>query len=188
MKKSNDRKLFASTVKQDEEIFREIYESNWSRLFRHAYSILKDKAACQDIVQEIFIDLWKRRKALEINNLSSFLLQATKYKVFSYLRSSKISQEHLELLRNIELTNDTEDNLIAQDQERVIKKIAMEELPDRCRQIFLLSRFEQLSHQEIATQLGISIQTVRNQVSKALSILREKNFHSLLFVLIPILL
>ncbi|MEM1321513.1 MAG: RNA polymerase sigma-70 factor [Bacteroidota bacterium] len=159
--------------KQSEEAFRLIYDRYWSKLYQYALNVLADPSVCEDIVQEVFVSLWQKSDRSEIDHLSSYLYQATKFQVFKHLRNGKISQRHLERITVLQTHNDTEEQLVAKELESEMIKL-INRLPERCRQIFLLSRFEHRSNQEIALQLGLSVQTVKNQISKALIYLRQE--------------
>lgn len=174
----SDKELMRK-MQKSESAFEIIFDRHWSRLYTYAFNVLKDQSVCEDLVQEVFIDLWQKRKEKEIENLSAFLLQAIKFKIFNHIRSLKVVHGYLDRISKLEITQASfEETLLAQEDEKLIRAM-VEDLPSRCKEIFLLSRFEQLSNQEIATQLGISIQTVKNQISKALSHLRKKNVHAL---------
>lgn len=168
-----DEKSLLASIKDDEQAFRTIYDQYWSGLYHYALNVLEDSNICEDIVQDVFVSLWQRSDTLEIDNLSAYLFQSVKFQIFKHLRNGKITQRHLERMTHFQSQNDTEEKLIAKELESELKKL-IDGLPARCRQIFLLSRFEHRSNQEIAEQLGLSVQTVKNQISKALAYLREE--------------
>ncbi|NBC24757.1 MAG: RNA polymerase sigma-70 factor [Bacteroidetes bacterium] len=170
--KQKEEKLLTS-IKNDEQAFRIIYDRYWSKLFHYALNVLEDKTVCEDIVQEVFVSLWQSSDSLKIDNLSAYLFQSVKFQIFKYLRNYKIARRHLERIALLQSHNDTEDQLIAKELETELNRV-IDCLPERCRQIFLLSRIEHRSNQEISLQLGLSIQTVKNQISKALAYLREE--------------
>lgn len=170
--KQNEEKLLAS-IKNDEQAFSIIYDRYWSKLFHYALNVLEDKTVCEDIVQEVFVSLWQKSDSLKIDNLSAYLFQSVKFQIFNYLRNGKIAQRHLERITFLQSHNDTEEHLVAKELESELTRL-IDRLPERCRQIFLLSRFEHRSNQEIALQLGLSVQTVKNQITKALAFLRDE--------------
>ena len=166
-----------SLFKKDVNAFRVVYERYWSRLYVYAFNVLQDNAICEDIIQEIFTNLWQNTNTQQINHLAAYLYQATKFQVFKHLRNGKTSQQHLDAIRaiqkNKDLTHDeVELNYNAQELQQIILQL-IQELPDRCRQVFHLSRFEHLSNKEISQKLGISNQTVKNQISKAIKYLKS---------------
>jgi len=162
---------------------REIFDRYNMRLFRLAAGVINDDDRAKDLVQDVFIDLWNRRHTSNIQQLSNYLCRAIKFQVLKHLRSGKIQERHLRLIQNVQFVNQTEDTLNFQELEEQLKK-AVEALPPRCREVFLLSRYESLSHKEISARLNISTKTVEAQIGKALSILRAKLEGTVLLVLI----
>lgn len=172
MDQQNEEKIPAF-VRKDTEAFRIIYDQYWPQLFHYVFNVLQNKAICEDIVQEVFVSLWQKRESQKIDNISAYLFQAVKFQIFKHLRNGKIAQRHLEQITFLQSHNDTEEKLEAKELESEVNRL-ISHLPDRCRQIFLLSRFEHRTNQEIAQHLGLSVQTVKNQISKALRCLREE--------------
>ena len=160
-------------VKQgNKQAFCQIYQHYWKGLFAFSFKILKDQQVCEDIIQEVFTDLWQKKHQLEVQNLDAYLTQMTKYQIFQYLRKGKLSQKYLDRFSAIQMVNDTEDKLHFDELKATIENQLADVAP-RCREIFLLSRFENLSNQEIADKLNISLQTVKNQLSQGLKHLRQ---------------
>lgn len=157
---------------QSPEAFHRLYQQQWQRLYLYAHAILKDQTQSEDVVQEVFADLWKRRESLEIDQLEGYLIRATRFQVLALLRKQRVRQDHLDRMELVQITASTEADLEAEELAARIGQI-LEALPDRCREIFHLSRFEYKSTAEIAEQLQISPQTVKNQISKALAHLRK---------------
>ncbi len=151
--------------------FDALYDRYWEKLHRAAYHVLKDEAACQDVVQEIFTDLWKRRAQLEVTQVSAYLYRAVKYQVASHIRSHKLHDIYLSQFNQVAQTNTTEETLAVQELEESIAAY-MGALPPRCREIFNLSRYQSFSNQQISEHLNISVSTVENQINKALKHLR----------------
>jgi RNA polymerase sigma-70 factor (ECF subfamily) len=168
-----DEALVKMLTEDNDYALREIFCRYNGRLFKMAVSVLKDEAVAKDLVQELFIDLWRRRKSSHIRNLSNYLSRAIKFQVLKQLRDNKIEDHHVKLAANLQFANQTEDSLNREELETLLRK-AVDELPARCREIFIRSRFENLSHKEIALQLGISTKTVETQISKALQFLRDR--------------
>lgn len=168
----NENDLLSALAKGHEDALKVIYQKYWDRLFLSAYNVLKDKEACEDIIQEIFIQLWQRRESLHITtSLPAYLFTATRYQVFHVIRKSAGRQELFEDLDKRLLADAPDIPLyIKEIQERV--NVAVENLPDKCREIYKLSREEHLSYREIAEKLQISPKTVENQITIALKRLR----------------
>lgn len=169
----------------DVKAFEEIYQKYASRMLTYALQILKEKEVCEDIVQNIFIDFWSKRETNTVENLEGYLFRAVKFQIFKYFRDTKFSNEDLTRLNLVEVSVSASKVLEYQDLELAIKN-SVDQLPSRCKEIFELSRFEHKTNQEIADLLGVSLQAVKNQISKALSAIRtdlKKEEHILLFLI-----
>ncbi|WP_236977144.1 RNA polymerase sigma factor [Membranihabitans maritimus] len=167
----SDEVLLQKLRKNNQLALQELYARYWDQLYINAYKILKSKSASEDVVQEIFIDLWEKRKFNSIGNLPAYLYQATKYKTLMALRRNNIQQKHLDILENIK-QEQFADSIIELKELREEVVNYLDNLPERCREVFYKSRFEHNSNQEIAEQLGISKRTVETHISNALKYLR----------------
>ena len=159
--------LLKSILDNDVKAFEEIYDKFASRMLVYALNILDNKQVCEDLVQNIFIDFWSKRNQHKINNLDSYLFRAVKFQVFKYFRDNKFPEKDLTRLNFVKIAISSANNLEYEELEKAIHN-SVSKLPPRCREIFELSRYQHKTHKEIATALGISIQAVKNQVSKAL--------------------
>lgn len=161
--------------------FDEVYHRYWPKLYLSAYKVTKDHEASEDIIQEVFTHLWMKRKDTVITYLSSYLYGMARNQVFKYLRDGKIARKHLDRINHISFVEQTEQVVNFNElQEMYSKTVAG--LPERCREIFQLSRDEHLSTKEIATLLQISSKTVEHQISKALKLLRVALRETILLV------
>jgi RNA polymerase sigma-70 factor (family 1) len=170
---AHSEKLLLQQLKlSDEQALTLLYKAHWQPLFLSAYSVLKDKKACEDIVQEIFLQLWIRRQTLDVReSLSTYLSSAVRYQVFHYIRKASkkgvVQETEVSLL-----AVSPDEDLLRKDLHGQVHRV-VEDLPERCRLIYRLSREEQLSHKEIAHRLNISIKTVENQLTIALRRVRH---------------
>jgi len=162
--------LKAGDEKAIDWLFREYYAS----MCRSAYRILPDEHLIEDLVQDVFYEIWKKRKTLKINtSIAAYLRTATRNKTLNYIRDQKIDFRNAPPKEELKSkSTPTVQKLMAKDLQQEIDA-AIDSLPERCRLIFVLSRFEEMSYQEIADQLEISIKTVEHQIGKALRSLRE---------------
>ena len=177
----SDKGLLNSLVKNDRDAFEEIFDRYWSRLYIFAYNVLEDKDTCEDIIQEIFISLWERRQEVIIDNLSSYLYSSVKYKIANHFRNGKITENFLgKWVKSLGAKN-IEDSIEFKEISFKVEKL-INELPEQRRLIFNLSKKNNLSHKEIAEKLGISVRTVKNQVSSALKFIRDSLSFLLLFI------
>jgi len=168
-----DQQLITSLQKGDEQAMDILFRRHYSFICRAVYRVLKDSNLAEDIAQEVFLGLWKKRENLNItSSVQAYLKRAAINKSLNYIRDQKIKfddEEKMPTLSNNQST--TQQQLEAEDLQKQINE-AIGSLPEKCRLVFTLSRFEEMSYQEIANELNISIKTVENQISKALKILR----------------
>ncbi|MEL4309039.1 RNA polymerase sigma factor [Joostella sp. CR20] len=163
--------LFKSLQKQDENALKKLYDQYWKKMYVYALKVLNDQQLCEDIIQEIFISLWEKAASVKINNIESYLFKALKYKIVNALRDQKyvyINEEHLNLIPS---ENNVKNILEYKDLESQLNE-TINDLPEKCRNVFYLSRMENYSNVEIAKELNISIRTVETHISKALKHLR----------------
>ncbi|HEY8388465.1 MAG TPA: RNA polymerase sigma-70 factor [Parasegetibacter sp.] len=151
-----------------------IYYHYFDTLFLYAYNVLKDQGLAEDIVQELFISLWNRRESLQIRtSLQTYLFTSNRYQIIKAVRSRVQNSSLFQNLEERILTSSDSDALLYSKElrDRVTKIVS--QLPEKCREIFLLSREQQLSNTEIARKLNISVKTVENQITIALRKIRE---------------
>ena len=183
---NTDQELLQCLAKGDRTAFDAIYTRHWHAMYQSVYGIFRDEAACMDIVQDVFVWLWEKRAEVHIQtSLSAYLRAAVKFKAANYIRSGKVRQGFFEdALRLATLSVVTPPADIELRELKNVIRQATESLPEKCRQIFQLSRNEHLSNQEIADRLGISIKTVEGQMTIALRRIRVAVEHYMLYLLI----
>ncbi|TWR26663.1 RNA polymerase sigma-70 factor [Mucilaginibacter achroorhodeus] len=165
-----DADLLMMLRDNDRMAFEVLYNKYSSKVYAVAYNLFRDKDVCEDLVQELFIDLWAKRSTLRISSLEWYLKVAIKNRVLMYIRSKKAT---LDLSAIAMLTEKcSTDSKVIQNDIAAILDENVGRLPDRCREIFTLSRKEYLSNKEIALRLNISVKTVENQMTIALRHLR----------------
>lgn len=153
--------------------FRELYEQHRAALFSFVYNIIGDQARAEDITQDIFINVWDRFHDLNIKEPRAYLMQAARFQCAKYFKRSKFT--HVQLDTVVNMINRHELDLSREETEELIKQIAAKAdslLPEKCKQVFELRFYHQLTNKEIAEKLGLSVSTVENQVNKALKLLR----------------
>lgn len=166
-----------SLIKNDNyAAFDTIYERYGEALYLFIRSKLDGGEISKDVLQELFISLWEKRHQLELQqSLKAYLFQAAKYKIIDIYRKNATYRKYLyQLIEHF----DTQPHSVAETVENKSRTQdlfeAINHLPDRMKQIFMLSRFEHLSIEQISVHLGLSQQTVKNQISEALKILRTE--------------
>lgn len=166
---------YSRPFKIDEQSFREVYLQHWESVFAVCYHNLHDTEVAKGMVQDIFKSLWERREELEITvSVERYLLRSAKFKVFEYLRNSKIRQEHAQeaVAYDYRATNSTENDVFYNNlKEQVVGLV--DTLPAQCRNVFKMSREQGLSNKEIAASLLISERAVEYHITRALSTLRS---------------
>lgn len=168
-----DVDLVALYSKGDEMAFEELFNRHWSTLYQAVFGVVKDKEVASDIVQEIFVKLWEKRNELQIRNMRQYLIGAARLKSFEYLRNGKIAQQHIERLQEVKEENTTEAWLNSKELQKTIER-CVQQLPNKAKEVFKLSRFEHLSNREISSRLNISIKTVEGHITKALKSLSQE--------------
>ena len=152
-----------------------IFANHYSNLCRYLLLLFKNQLQVENIAQDIFIYLWEKRETLEINtSLESYIYSAGRYKALNQIRNNKRQQvinEHLGIERG-EADISSDAIMETKELERIIEK-AVSTLPNRCQQIFRLSREEDMSYKEISEFLSISVNTVEGQIAIALKKLRK---------------
>jgi len=171
------------TKKSFDALFREHYND----LCRFAYTFLRDEHLCDDIVQEVFIHLWERRKSLkEIQSFKSYLFRAVRNKCIDSLRKemrhSIVSMEN-ENVSELSFYDYSLETMEKEDLKNNIEE-AIGNLPRNCRNIFVLSREAKLTYADIAEELDISRKTVENQIGIAIKKIRKHLMHADLISLI----
>ncbi len=166
----DDEKLFHLLCKGNKAAFNQIYDLYWQRLFLYVAKAIQDKEAAEDIVQEIFVSLWIRREEIaDQRTLSGYLFTAARFKGISYIQDRLKKGRHQEsLINHFTSRHDTLNEAIEARDLHAIINHQIENLPPKMRDVFVLSRYEQLSHKEISEKLQISDKTVKKQINNAL--------------------
>ncbi|MEZ2440710.1 RNA polymerase sigma-70 factor [Chitinophaga sp. RCC_12] len=185
----SDLELITMLKRGDVTAFDLLYARHWSGMYQAAYYLLRDQGACMDIIQDIFAWLWEKREQLDIQAVPSYLRSAVRFKVANYIRSGKVREEFYTELAGLSLpeTPGPQDFMELSDLKSIIGQV-IHSLPEKCREIFLLSRDGQLTNQQIADLLNISIKTVEAQKTIALKRIRAAvDPHLLALLLLPVM-
>ena len=159
----------------DIEEFEKLFKSYYSPLCHYANKFLKDMDLAEEIVQEFFYNYWKNRETMVIQiSLKSYMFRSIRNNSLKYL-------EHVKVVKNYEKnfteTNSSDPGFVSNELEvkelNEIIEATLNELPERCSQIFKLSRFEGLKYNEIAEKLSISVKTVEANMGRALQLFRK---------------
>ncbi|NLR66426.1 RNA polymerase sigma-70 factor [Chitinophaga varians] len=175
MQTREDFELLQQIKDGDKKAFETCFNKHWQLLYALAERILKSEDDAKDVVQMVYISLWGRREQLEITgSLQHYLLQAVRYQSLKRLKEILDKPEHLDRVHEhyLPVLNSIWHKLHESDLFNEISS-QLETLPPRTREMFLLSRRQQLSIAEIAERMGVSEKTVRNQLHIALKTLRH---------------
>lgn len=170
--------LLIEWIKENDDLaFRELYQRFYSQLYIHAYKRIDDPQAIEDLLQDVFTSVWNNRHKLKIeHSVSGYLYTAVRYKIINYFFRQDTANKYLNSLESH--LNEQEpiqaDYLVRERQLMNIIEKEINALPPAMRRVFKMSRFDQLSHKEIASTLQLSEQTIKTQVKKALRILKQK--------------
>jgi len=173
-------------AQRDEAAFEQMFKTYFKRLHAYAFTILRDEIQAEEMVQQVFFKLWERNENLSLTgSVSSYLYRAVHNESLNYIKHQKVRSNH-QLNVAYSMKNEVEHpakKIMASELEKKIHS-ALNELPEQCRTIFQMSRFDELKYREIADKLGISVKTVESQMSKALRLLRVKLVDFLIFILL----
>lgn len=185
--KAEEINLILAVNAGDENALKSIYTNYYQKLCVYMLSFTTDRDLVEDVVQDTFLKIWNKREALRTNgSLNAYLYKITYNNFIDNYRKAKRLDDELD---NIRLTSLNE--LLDDDYEEVFQlrlkqvKEAIEQLPLRCKEIFLMNKERGMRYQQIADELGISVKTVENQIGKALQIIRA-NIYLIILIIITL--
>ena len=154
--------------------FEDLFKSYYSPLCNYVFGIIKDIDQAEEIVQEFFYTYWKNRKEISIKlSLKAYMYKSVKNSALRYIQHKQVEEKYRKYAKAEESVT-TINNTLEDNELSGILENTLNELPDRCRQIFELSRFNGLKYQEIADMLSISVKTVEADMTKALMTFRQR--------------
>lgn len=171
-----DQELAVLLKNGDHSAFTEIYHRYKRLLYTHAYQRLRNEQEVDDIIHELFATLWLKRDHIQFNtNLAGYLYTAVRNRILDYVAHQKIESTYISSFSGfINQSENFTDFLLREKQLTALIEKEIAALPAKMREVFELSRKENLSHEEISRRLGISKKTVKSQVNNALKILRTR--------------
>lgn len=153
--------------------FEKLYKRFQPSLINYAYYLTRSSEDSVELVNDVFLSVWNKRNRLKLDsNLKTYLYTAVKNRSINYIKKNKlviVFDEQIDTLSDFEA-----DHSILEKEQLIIIQQIMNDLPSKCKQVFAMSRIDQLSNKEIASFLDISIKTVEAQITKALKIFRKK--------------
>ena len=179
MKQLSDDGLLQLIKSENHLAFTILVDRYWTRLYQHLFSRIRNEDDAEDAVQEIFIGFWKNKSTIICNHedsLGPYLFSAAKYCAIDYFSKPETAIPYENALETVleYASSDCSDEVVLLHELRQIINTEIANLPDRLRQPYLLSREDHLSIKEIANQLQLSEQTVKNNISTVLSKLKIK--------------
>jgi RNA polymerase sigma-70 factor, ECF subfamily len=170
---SND--LLERLRRGDETAFDSIFRTWYPSLVRASEAMVHSRAVAEEIVQDVMLELWRRREMLaDQSSPQAYLFQSTRNRSLNHIRHERVEKMGEPFAAREHATEPSAQSYVVEDEIQVALKHAVATLPERCREVFELSRVHNLKYSEIATVLGISVKTVEAQMGKALRVLREE--------------
>ncbi len=170
-----EEKLLNKLKNGERSAYKYLFSEYYSWLCNYVFNLTKNKSLSEDLVQEIFMNLWEKREQLNIkSSIKNYLFKSCHNQFLQYVRKEKVRIDFLNSVR-WEVLFESYDNESQRLHEEKLEKLnsLINELPPRCKEIFVKSKLQKKKYREIASELNISIKTVENQMSKALHFLKE---------------
>ncbi|AMR32498.1 hypothetical protein A0256_14220 [Mucilaginibacter sp. PAMC 26640] len=183
----SDEELLALVKAGHISAFGVLYDRYWNPMLAKAYSRLKSQEDAEEVIQELFIKLWRRRDRIELQySFKTYLYAALRYEILDFVASQTYLKNNLSVeeagIFDFAAENDSHSSLEMKEFQKQVNQI-IDNLPEKCRLVFKMSRNDGFKTQEIAKELNISPRTVESQISKAIKVLRValKNLNSFFF-------
>jgi RNA polymerase sigma-70 factor (ECF subfamily) len=174
-----DELLLLSHIRNNDlKAFEKLFRIYYAPLCRYANSLINEMPVSEEIVQDLFYFLWKERAQIQIRlSVKSYLYQAVRNRAFHHLKHEQVEENYREKMTN---SNQEPGNIATPADELEYKElktqlaVSIQQLPDRQRRIFCMSRFDGKKYGEIAEELSVSVKTVEAEMTKALAVLRKE--------------
>lgn len=171
-----DNELLQRIQQESQEAFTELHHRYHLLLFAYAFKLTGDEQAAKDLVQEIFISLWNKRKSIYVSvSVRAYLYSAVRYKFLKLVAHNKIRADYAVHFRKFMQTAEVyaDDKLLFKELITEVERLA-DTLPGKMGEVFLMSKVENYSNEEIAEILQLSQKTIKNMLSEAKTIIRAK--------------
>jgi len=171
-----EKDILDAIAEDDEIAFEGLFKSHFAELCIYAIRFVDDIENAEEIVQDIFFNIWNNRKKLNINtSIKAYLFATVRNTCLNVIKHKKVENKYREYFsRQLHQDELNEEDWMKGDELHYKITETIEKLPPERRKVFVMSRFENLKYREIAEELNISIKTVENQMGKALQFLREE--------------
>lgn len=176
---NTDQDILILLKQQDERAITAIYHNYYEELVKKVYRIISDQQVAEDLIQELMLEIWNKARVLNIQtSLKAYLHRSAFNRTMNYIKLKKLVFEDLSLVKEEDIQEVSDAEWI-HNQENRYKTLAerINLLPEKCRIVFMMSKYEEMSYAEIAKALDISVKTVENQISKAFKFLRNSKIN-----------
>jgi len=171
-------RLVEQVAKGSEPAFERFFKTWFKSLYAYAFTMLQDEIMAEEMVQQVFYKIWEKKEQFAVHtSVKAFLYKAVYNECLNYLKHQKHKANHKDHVVYINRNQVSDENAAMRVELNELQshlQAALSELPEQCRTIFYMSRFDELKYREIAERMGLSIKTVEAQMGKALKILRKK--------------
>ena len=178
----HDKILFDLLKQGDEAAFGEIYKLYWVELYNAAYKRLPEKEKCQDVIQNVFTDLWNRKTELDLEKPLAYLHTAVRFQVLKHISRTPKNNYFATSFENQLISPLDADGALLDREAKLLIELFIKALPEKRRKIFLMHYFEGLSTARISVKLNVSQKTVQNQLTTATHALKFRLTHLFLLV------
>ncbi|HYG40131.1 MAG TPA: RNA polymerase sigma-70 factor [Cytophagales bacterium] len=169
----SDKDLIAGLKQGDEHVFDLIFKKYWKLLYKQAFYKLQSKELAEEIVQDLFLNLWEKRSVLKINTLENYLFVSLRNRCIDQIRTQISHQKHWDFYKKYipKSIENTQDTIVCNDLKRKLEE-GLQLLPEKSRRVFQLSRMEGKSVAEIAKTLSLSEKAIEYYITKSLKTLK----------------
>jgi RNA polymerase sigma-70 factor (ECF subfamily) len=170
-----DRELLDRLHQGDRDAFDAIFREHYPSAVAVAERIAGERAVAEEVGQDVMLELWRRRESISVDeSLRAYIVRAARNRALNHLRHERMKVRTLPHAAGRTVSQPDAPSRLAEEEIQAAVREAVDSLPERCREVFELSRGQGLKYAEIATTLGISVKTVEAQMGKALRTLRER--------------
>jgi len=172
---TSERKLQERIRAGDESAFDTLFRSHYAHLVRMAESVVRERALAEEVAQEVMLELWRRRETLRVEQtFRAYLLRSTRNRALNQVRHQRVvAREAAIAAIDSPSAPSVEEEMLGTELEQAVRA-AIDALPEKCREVFQLSRDHGLRYAEIASTLEISVKTVEKRMGQALAELRDR--------------
>src|SRR5215510_9591875 len=167
-----DEQIALRLTNRDEAAFEQVFKTHYKNLHAYAFTILKDEDEAEEMVQQVFFKLWERSEHLSFSGpVAAYLYRAVHNETLNFMKHQKVKAGHqMHVAYSMKNKSDQPHGELTGKELEKKFRAALSELPEQCRTVFQMSRFEDMKYKEIAEKLDISIKTVENHMVKALKL------------------